>query len=272
MGNILVIDDSGLIRLKLRYMLEEEGFKVFEAVNLKQVKASTFSKETPLSKIDLILLDIYLKEESGLDLLSFLTENYPNIPIIMLSSEAKREVIMKTLEMGAKDYILKPFDKKILLSRINSFISSKSIGITTKEDVFINNLNSFKTNLSLEINRSIRSKLPISILKLKLKGKNLQDKLNKIKEILTNEIRDIDQVFTISEEEFIFLLPLTDKKGVQVILERLKNKLKENIKDIEKNVNVIILTFPDSKYDELEFRKKDKYLEKLLKELEVKNR
>lgn len=270
MGNILVIDDSGLIRLKLRNMLEEEGFKVFEAVNLNQVKASTFSKEISLSKIDLILLDIYLKEEDGLEILSFLTENYSNIPVIMISSEAKKEVVMKTLEMGAKDYILKPFDKKILLSKVNSIISSKSIGITRKDDLFMNNIDNFKTNLSLEINRSMRSKLPISVLKLKLKEG--QGKVNKIKEILTNEIRDIDQVFTISNGEFIFLLPITDKKGGQVLFGRLKNKLREYIEDIDKNVNVIIVTFPDSKFDELEFRKKDKYLEKLLKELEVKDR
>jgi DNA-binding response OmpR family regulator len=269
MANILVIDDSGLIRLKLRNMLETEGFRVFEAINLRQVKIGSFSKEIPLSKIDLILLDIYLKDESGLDLLSFLTENYPNIPIIMLSAEGKREVIMKTLDLGAKDYILKPFDKKILLNRINSLISSKSIRTTTKEDILTNNLNSFRTNLSLEINRSIRSKLPVSILKLKLKGKILQDKLNKVKEILTNEIRDVDQVFIISKREFILLLPLTDRKGVQVLLERLKNKLKENIEDIEKNVDVIILTFPDSESGKLEFAKKDNYRDKLLKELEV---
>ncbi|MDI3547426.1 MAG: hypothetical protein PWR10_1078 [Halanaerobiales bacterium] len=270
MTNILVIDDSGLIRLKVRNMLETEGFKVFEAVNLRQVKIGSFSKETPLSKIDLILLDIYLKDESGLDLLSFLTENYPNIPVIMISVEGKREVIMKALDLGAKDYILKPFDKRILLNRINSLISSQPIRTVTKEeDRFTNNFNSFKTNLSLEINRSIRSKLPVSVLKLKLKEKVLQDKLNKVKEFLTEEIRDIDQVFTISKREFILLLPLTDRKGVQVLLERLKNRAKENIEDIEKNIDVIILTFPDPESGELEFTKKDNYRDKLLKELEV---
>jgi DNA-binding response OmpR family regulator len=263
MANILVIDDSGLIRLKVRNMLEAEGFKVFEAINPKQVKIGSFSEETPLSKINLILLDIYLKDGSGLDLLSFLTENYPNIPVIMLSGEAKREVIMKALDLGARDYILKPFDKRILFNKIYSLLSSQPVQM----DKFTNNFNAFKTNLSLEINRSIRSKLPVSILKLKLKGEVEQDRINNLKEFLTEVIRDIDQVFTISSREFILLLPLTDRKGAQVLLERLKNRVKEKMGDLRKNLDFNILTFPDSQTGTLEFTKKDSYRDKLLKEL-----
>lgn len=60
MAKILVIDDSGLIRLKVRNMLSEEGFDVFEATNQRQVKISSFSDRVSLNEINLILLDIYL--------------------------------------------------------------------------------------------------------------------------------------------------------------------------------------------------------------------
>ena len=79
MQNILVVDDASLIRFRLSTILKSEGFKVYESETAAAVRQNSFAKDISLANIDLILLDIYLKNENGLDLLEFLTEKYPNI-------------------------------------------------------------------------------------------------------------------------------------------------------------------------------------------------
>lgn len=71
MPNVLVVDDVGIIRLKLENILKNEGFRIYEAANARTIRESTFSQNISLKKIDLILLDIFLKDENGLKLLDF---------------------------------------------------------------------------------------------------------------------------------------------------------------------------------------------------------
>ena len=118
MTDILIVDDVGVIRLKLINILKSEGFKVHEAANARTLRQGSFSRKKSLKEIDLILLDIYLKDENGLELLKYLTKNYPYIPVIVISVETKKSVVKKAVELGAKDYISKPFDKEILILRM----------------------------------------------------------------------------------------------------------------------------------------------------------
>ena len=113
--NILVVDDEKDIVELLQYNLEKEGHKV----------SSAFSGEECLEYIktkfpDLILLDLMLPEIDGLDICKILKSNSrtSNIPIIMLTAKGEETDIVLGLELGADDYITKPFKIRELLARV----------------------------------------------------------------------------------------------------------------------------------------------------------
>ena len=115
MKNILLIEDNESILKGLVYSLEQERFKVTTAMTIKDSKNLLESNNI----YNLIILDISLPDGSGFDLCKYIKSNY-NIPIIMLS--AKDEEIDKILglELGADDYITKPFSVRELIARVKA--------------------------------------------------------------------------------------------------------------------------------------------------------
>ncbi|MCQ1528409.1 response regulator transcription factor [Lutispora saccharofermentans] len=112
--NILVVDDERLIVKGLRHSLEQNGFKVFAAYDGKEA-LEVISREA----VELILLDIMLPEIDGITLCKMIRQ-HRDIPIIMLT--AKDDYVDKILglELGADDYVTKPFHKRELIARINA--------------------------------------------------------------------------------------------------------------------------------------------------------
>ncbi|MGZ3898831.1 MAG: response regulator [Bacteroidia bacterium] len=115
-GEILVIEDEAQIRKLLGITLQTNDFKVNFAVNAKEglVLARTYMP-------DLILLDLGLPDESGHIVLKKIREWYTK-PIIILSVQSAEEDIVKALDNGANDYLVKPFRTGELLARIRSLL------------------------------------------------------------------------------------------------------------------------------------------------------
>ena len=116
---ILIVDDEEPIRELIKYNLEKEGFHTITANNAAQ--AVGFSKqESP----DLILLDLMLPDLSGLEVCKILKKDSltAKIPIIMVTAKTEVEDVVAGLELGADDYITKPFSPKILIARTNSVL------------------------------------------------------------------------------------------------------------------------------------------------------
>jgi len=113
-NNILVIDDEVQIRRLLEIALNLNGYKVSEASTAKEgiISAATHNPA-------LILLDLGLPDEDGLSVLRKLREWYQN-PIIILSVRNSEEDIVKALDIGANDYLTKPFRAGELLARIRT--------------------------------------------------------------------------------------------------------------------------------------------------------
>ena len=101
---ILVTDDSKLLRKKLRGELEELGCEVIEAENGKEAIMQDL-KEQP----DGVILDIVMPEVGGIEALQVIKEVSPELPIIMLSSAGTAQKLKQTLELGALDFIQKPY-------------------------------------------------------------------------------------------------------------------------------------------------------------------
>ena len=141
MNKILLIEDEEAIRIGLKYCLEQEKFAVYESENGS--KSLEILKENN-NNIDLILLDINLPDINGFDLFEQIKKY--NIPTIFLTANDLEVSIVKGLDMGAYDYITKPFKTRELISRINSVIriSKKSNDSLIKIDNLIIDLNQAK--------------------------------------------------------------------------------------------------------------------------------
>ena len=112
--SILIIDDEVQIRRLLTITLESNDYKVLEAATAKEGLVLV-ANHPP----DLVLLDLGLPDENGQQVLRHLREWYAN-PIIILSVQSQEEDIVKALDGGANDYLVKPFRTGELLARIRS--------------------------------------------------------------------------------------------------------------------------------------------------------
>lgn len=110
---ILVVDDEPPIRKLLRVGLTAEGYAMVEAGNAERAIALVASE-----KPDLILLDLGLPDMSGHDLLERWRSELVELPIVILSSRTDETGIVRALEMGADDYLTKPFGMRELAARI----------------------------------------------------------------------------------------------------------------------------------------------------------
>lgn len=118
MNKLLVVDDDPEIASMLCELLELEGFEVVIANNGVQA-LDKFD-----SSIDLILLDIMMPEMNGLSVLSQLRNKY-TVPVIFLTAKDNEFDKIIGLELGADDYILKPFNDRELIARINALLRRK---------------------------------------------------------------------------------------------------------------------------------------------------
>lgn len=110
MKNILLIEDNESILKGLVYSLEQERFKVTTAMTIKDSKNLLESNNI----YNLIILDISLPDGSGFDLCKYIKSNY-NIPIIFLTAKDEEQDVVQGFDLGADDYIIKPFRTRELI-------------------------------------------------------------------------------------------------------------------------------------------------------------
>jgi len=136
---ILFIEDEEDIFEIVRYNLEKEGFNVLSAISGEVGQSKVLSH-----KPDLILLDLMLPGISGLELCKRLKqdENTRDIPIIMVTAKSEDADIVTGLELGAEDYITKPFSPRVLVARVLSVLRRQNKdGFDEKNVLKIDGLN-----------------------------------------------------------------------------------------------------------------------------------
>ncbi|MBC8207446.1 MAG: response regulator transcription factor [Kiritimatiellales bacterium] len=121
--NILIIEDEEDIRELVRYNLEREKFKVDEAASGEEGL-----KVAARSKPDLILLDLMLPGKDGMQVCRELKQNDEtrDIPVVMMTAKGEESDIIAGLELGAEDYIVKPFSPKVLVARVKAVLRRKT--------------------------------------------------------------------------------------------------------------------------------------------------
>tara|TARA_Y100000816_G_C25993799_1_gene519149 strand:- start:104 stop:799 length:696 start_codon:yes stop_codon:yes gene_type:complete len=116
---ILIVEDEFDILKLIEFNLKKEGFDVIAVSD-----GESAIKEVRSNKPDLILLDLMLPGISGLDVCHLIQkdEGLSQIPILMLTAKGEESDVVKGLEAGADDYVIKPFSVKVLLARIKALL------------------------------------------------------------------------------------------------------------------------------------------------------
>jgi two-component system, OmpR family, phosphate regulon response regulator OmpR len=203
-SHILVVDDDDRIRDLLKDYLTENNYIISTAENAEQAK----NKLTYL-KFDTIILDVMMPGQNGYDLTKEIKKQIKT-PVILLTAKGEVENRIKGLELGADDYIGKPFEPKELLLRIKNIIN--------KDNKIDLNLNYFIGNAEINLN------------KMTVK---LNDKLKKInnseKKVLVEML--VNPGKTYSREEIGKVSGISQERSIDVMITRLRQKLEVNPKN-----------------------------------------
>ena len=129
--NILLVEDNLNIIKGLKYSFEKNNYNLISKTSIKDTKSYLEDNR----EVDLIILDITLPDGNGFDLYEKYLKEL-NIPVIFLTAKDSEDDIVKGLNLGAEDYITKPFSTKELLARINKiFIRNKKQEIIVVKDI-----------------------------------------------------------------------------------------------------------------------------------------
>ena len=123
-ARILIADDDGISRKLLRRLLEQEGHTVRAAADGAEALA-LFSEEAS----DVVLLDVVMPELDGITVLERLkaTPGAEHVPVIMISAVDETDSVVRCIEIGADDYLSKPFNPVVLRARINAGLTKKRL-------------------------------------------------------------------------------------------------------------------------------------------------
>jgi len=198
LAHVLVVDDDDGIRSLVRQYLTENNFIVTTAAS-----AEDAIEKINVIKFDLIVLDVMMPGKSGFE---FIKEQKKNIqtPIILLTAKGEANERVEGLELGADDYLPKPFEPKELILRIKNILN-KTKKLDHKKIIEFNNIK-INLNKSLIIKDNKEYKI------------NLTEKI-----ILEKMINDPGKTF--SRQEIGKLINIDKERSVDVIITRLRKKL-----------------------------------------------
>jgi two-component system phosphate regulon response regulator OmpR len=197
-AHILVVDDDDGIRSLVKKYLNENNYLVTTASS-----AEDANEKVNVIKFDLIILDIMMPGKSGLE---FIKENQKkiNTPVILLTAKGQASERIEGLEIGADDYLPKPFEPKELILRIQNIISK-----TKRSD--LKRLIEFE-NIKIDLNKRLIFK------------NNIEFKINNTeKKILESMIHNPGKTF--SREDIGSLIELDKERSIDVIITRLRKKI-----------------------------------------------
>ena len=202
--HILVVDDDDRIRELVKQYLEENNFLITTAIDAFDAK-----KKLDIIKFDILILDIMMPGKSGLSLTKEI-KKINQTPIILLT--AKRETLdrIRGLEIGADDYIGKPFEPKELLLRINNILNKTQKPVLPNE-IYIGNV-------------------LINLKKLHIKANNKTIKINpQEKKVLEKMLEVPGKVF--SRNDIGKIINISKERTIDVMITRLRQKIESNPKN-----------------------------------------
>jgi DNA-binding response OmpR family regulator len=127
---ILVVDDEANLRRTLALILERAGYKVTGAASTNQAHqalqaAASSPAGTPVGPFNLVFLDLQMAGEDGLVLLPELRQEYPDMPVIILTAHATLNSAIEAIRQGARDYLIKPIEPDEIVARTRQILDQQ---------------------------------------------------------------------------------------------------------------------------------------------------
>ena len=197
-AHILVVDDDDGIRSLVKKYLNENNYLVTTAHNAEDAQ-----KKIEIISFDLIILDIMMPGKNGLE---FIKENKKRLetPIILLTAKGEAKERVEGLEIGADDYLPKPFEPKELILRIKNIINKTKIKDSKKIVEF--------ENIKINLNKKIIIK------------NDFEYKINNTEKIILEKMMN-NPGKTFSREDIGLLIELDKERSIDVIITRLRKKI-----------------------------------------------
>ena len=203
-AHILVVDDDDGIRSLVKKYLNENRYLVTTAIS-----AEDAYEKIKIIKFDLLVLDIMMPGKSGLE---FIHDNRKQLktPIILLTAKGEANERIEGLEIGADDYLPKPFEPKELILRIQNIIKktkqNKQIRVIEFEDI------------------------KIDLNKQRIIKKEIEHKINSTEKVILEKMIN-NPGKTFSREDIGHLIDLNKERSIDVIITRLRKKIETNPKN-----------------------------------------
>ncbi len=259
-AKILVVDDEQDICTLISGFLSGEGYAVVTAESSEE-GLRLFREESP----DLVITDIKMPGRNGIDLLKDIKAVDPAMDVIVLTGHSDELTAIDCLHCGAYDYLLKPLEElDLLLASIQRAIQKRRLEtrnlqlVKELEEMAIRdpltgiyNHRHMHTCLSEEIARALRYEHPFSIMMIDIDHfKQVNDGhghlvgdfvLKRMVRLFEEHLRRCDTIFRYGGEEFIILLPETEKKTAKVVADRLLGAIRSHTFDCDgKRVHITV--------------------------------
>ena len=203
-AHILVVDDDDGIRSLVKKYLNENKYLVTTAVS-----AEDATEKVKIIKFDLLVLDIMMPGKSGLE---FIQENKNKLetPVILLTAKGEANERIEGLEIGADDYLPKPFEPKELILRIQNIINKTKQNDQLRVIEF--------DDIKIDLNKQMIIK------------KDTEFKINNTEKVILEKMIN-NPGKTFSREDIGVLINLDKERSIDVIITRLRKKIETNPKN-----------------------------------------
>jgi len=202
--HILVVDDDDKIRNLIKQFLNERGFIVSTAINAESARS-----KIDIFNFSLIILDVMMPGQTGYDLTKELKQS-KSIPIILLTAKGEVENRIHGLELGADDYLGKPFEPQELLLRVKNIIKMNA-SINVLESVKIGEAELNLSKMTIKLNKKVK--------KINSSEKN----------VLTKMLSLPGRIF--SRSEIGKISKISKERSIDVMITRLRKKIEINPKN-----------------------------------------
>ena len=202
-AHILVVDDDDGIRNLVKKYLNENNYLITTAKDAKDA-----DEKIKIIKFDLIILDIMMPGQTGLEFLK-INKKIINTPVILLTAKGEPKERIEGLEIGADDYLPKPFEPKELVLRIKNILEKTKSSNTKRVIEF--------DNIKIDLN------------KLMIHKNEEEFKINNTEKIILEKmINSPGKIY--KREEITNLINLEKERSIDVIITRLRKKIEQNPK------------------------------------------
>ena len=163
--SVLILDDKAYVRYRIRDLLESKRIEAFDTANSIDFFNILAEKK---DEIEAIILEVGLNKEDGFEIIKKIKSKDNNIPIMIVTSLNTRNAFIKGVKAGAVEYILKPFDNKFLLERIDSLITryktaeKKEEKVEKKPKPQTNNIRAVMEKMPSDFNNYLEKQIEIA--------------------------------------------------------------------------------------------------------------